>query len=59
MIGQIPAGRFGTLDDVVKASLYLLGDDASYITGECLTVDGGRSLEAGMFRFSPQTPRSH
>jgi NAD(P)-dependent dehydrogenase (short-subunit alcohol dehydrogenase family) len=57
MIGQIPAGRFGTLDDVVKAALYLLGDDASYITGECLTVDGGRSLEAGMFRFSPQTPR--
>jgi len=58
MVEQIPAGRFGTLDDVVKAALYLLGDDASYVTGECLTIDGGRSLEAGMFGFSPATPRS-
>jgi NAD(P)-dependent dehydrogenase (short-subunit alcohol dehydrogenase family) len=58
MLGAIPARRFGTLDDVVQAALYLLGERASYVTGECLTVDGGSSLEQGMFRLSPPTPRA-
>jgi NAD(P)-dependent dehydrogenase (short-subunit alcohol dehydrogenase family) len=57
MIEGIPARRFGELDDVVAAAMYLLSDRASYVTGECLTVDGGSSLEQGMFRFSPATPR--
>jgi NAD(P)-dependent dehydrogenase (short-subunit alcohol dehydrogenase family) len=37
----IPLGRLGTPRDVVKAALFLASDDASYITGIELIVDGG------------------
>jgi NAD(P)-dependent dehydrogenase (short-subunit alcohol dehydrogenase family) len=47
----IPAGRFGTLDDVVAAARFLLSDEAGYVTGACLTLDGGESLGQGMFAF--------
>jgi NAD(P)-dependent dehydrogenase (short-subunit alcohol dehydrogenase family) len=52
MTAEIPLRRFAELDDVVKAARFLLSDDASYVTGECLTLDGGLVLEKGMFRFS-------
>ena len=38
-----PAQRVGTTDDVAKAVLFLASDDASYITGANLLVDGGIS----------------
>ena len=37
----IPMGRIGTADDVAKTVLFLASDDASYVTGIELTVDGG------------------
>jgi NAD(P)-dependent dehydrogenase (short-subunit alcohol dehydrogenase family) len=37
----IPMGRFGTPAEVASGILYLLSDDASYIYGETLSVDGG------------------
>jgi NAD(P)-dependent dehydrogenase (short-subunit alcohol dehydrogenase family) len=49
MSARIPAGRLGTLDDVVAATRYLLSDDASYVTGSTLTIDGGGWLPRGMF----------
>jgi NAD(P)-dependent dehydrogenase (short-subunit alcohol dehydrogenase family) len=53
MIEMIPQRRFGTLDDVVNAALFLLSEQrAPYITGDCLTLDGGMSLEQGIFRFA-------
>ncbi len=38
---QIPAGRIGTPEDVAKAVTFLASDDAAYITGQVLGVDGG------------------
>jgi 3-oxoacyl-[acyl-carrier protein] reductase len=38
---QIPLGRLGRPDDTAAAALFLASDDASYITGVCLDVNGG------------------
>lgn len=36
-----PLGRIGTVDDIANAVLYLASDEASFVTGEALVVDGG------------------
>jgi len=41
MLRQIPLARFGTAEDVANAIAFLASDDASYITGQVLVVDGG------------------
>ena len=38
---RTPLPRFGQPDDVARAALFLASDEASYITGENLMVDGG------------------
>ncbi|HYD09979.1 MAG TPA: SDR family oxidoreductase [Acidimicrobiales bacterium] len=43
---QIPMGRVGTVDDIAKACAYLVSDDASWVSGDTLFVDGA-SLTGG------------
>lgn len=40
---EIPAGRFGTTEEVAKLALYLASDDSNYINGQILSIDGGMS----------------
>ena len=41
---SIPMGRFSTALDVANACLYLASEDASFVTGVCIEVDGGRCV---------------
>jgi NAD(P)-dependent dehydrogenase (short-subunit alcohol dehydrogenase family) len=40
----IPLQRIGNVEDVAAAALFLASDEAAYITGVCLPVDGGRTV---------------
>jgi 3-oxoacyl-[acyl-carrier protein] reductase len=40
-VAQIPLGRLGTVDDVAAAACFLASDEAAYITGHVLAVNGG------------------
>ena len=42
--GQFPLGRIGQADDVAKATIFLLSNDADFITGTTVTVDGGMAM---------------
>jgi 3-oxoacyl-[acyl-carrier protein] reductase len=42
---QIPAGRFGRPEDVARAVAFLVSEDAAYVTGHTLTVDGGMAMQ--------------
>ena len=44
LVDQTPLRRFGTPQDMAKAALFLVSDDAAFITGAGLTVDGGMSI---------------
>jgi NAD(P)-dependent dehydrogenase (short-subunit alcohol dehydrogenase family) len=41
-----PLGRIGRPEDVAYAALYLVSDEAAYVTGACIVVDGGRTAGA-------------
>jgi 3-oxoacyl-[acyl-carrier protein] reductase len=43
-LAGIPLGRFSTPQDIANACLYLASDDAEFVTGVCLEVDGGRCV---------------
>lgn len=52
---SIPLGRLGSPRDVANAALFLASDDASYITGTTIVVDGGQTLPEGKdFRIEPE-----
>jgi 3-oxoacyl-[acyl-carrier protein] reductase len=44
MVASIPMGRLGKPDDVANATLFLASDEASFITGTTIIVDGGQIL---------------
>jgi 3-oxoacyl-[acyl-carrier protein] reductase len=41
---SVPAGRFGTVDEVAHAVSFFASDAAGFVTGQRLVVDGGRGL---------------
>jgi NAD(P)-dependent dehydrogenase (short-subunit alcohol dehydrogenase family) len=43
LASQVPLGRVGTPDEIAKAAVFLASDDASFITGIELFVDGGEA----------------
>jgi len=42
MVAQMPIARLGTPEDLLKALVFLLSDDASWVTGLIMNVDGGQ-----------------
>ncbi|MNJ03451.1 Glucose 1-dehydrogenase 2 [compost metagenome] len=44
-IEQYPMKRYGTPDDLTGAAAFLLSSESSWITGQTLVVDGGRTLK--------------
>jgi 3-oxoacyl-[acyl-carrier protein] reductase len=44
IVATIPAGRLGTADDVASCAVFLASDEAAYITGQTLHVNGGIAM---------------
>src|SRR5690606_21309327 len=44
LLGAVPAGRLGTPEDVAAACLYLASEEAAYVTGQTLHVNGGMAM---------------
>lgn len=49
IVESVPLRRFGTSEEMALAVLWLSSPAASYVTGECLVVDGGQWLASGLF----------
>lgn len=49
LLASIPLQRFGTPEEMALHALWLCSPASSYVTGECLVVDGGQWLTGGMF----------
>lgn len=54
---RIPMGRYGECSEVAAAAVFLASDDASYVNGHTLNVDGGMN-EAGLI-FSNEEMRRY
>jgi NAD(P)-dependent dehydrogenase (short-subunit alcohol dehydrogenase family) len=56
---RIPLGRFGEHQELCNVAAFLLSEMNSFMTGECISLDGGEHLNAGQFNFVTQLfPRS-
>jgi NAD(P)-dependent dehydrogenase (short-subunit alcohol dehydrogenase family) len=54
---SIPLGRFATRREVAAAAAWLVSDEAAYVTGECLTLDGGGWLGRGVLGADEPIPK--
>jgi len=44
LLASIPAGRLGVVDDIAAGALYLASEEAAYITGQTLHINGGMAM---------------
>jgi 3-oxoacyl-[acyl-carrier protein] reductase len=44
ILGAVPMGRLGTGAEIASAAVYLASDEASYVTGQTLHVNGGMAM---------------
>ena len=44
IIATIPVGRLGDPDDIARGVLFLVSDDASFITGSTVDINGGQHM---------------
>lgn len=56
LVAAIPAHRLLRPEETARAVAYLLSDDADYVVGECLTIDGGHHLSKGLYEFLDELP---
>jgi NAD(P)-dependent dehydrogenase (short-subunit alcohol dehydrogenase family) len=56
LINAIPARRLLRPEETARAVAYLLSDDADYVVGEVLTIDGGHHLSKGLYEFLDDMP---
>lgn len=57
-LGRIPLGRFGRHEELAELAAFLVSDAATYISGECVTIDGAAWLASGgLFNGLTRQPR--
>ena len=44
ILGNVPVGRMGTADEIAAAALFLASEEAGYVTGQTLHVNGGLAM---------------
>jgi 3-oxoacyl-[acyl-carrier protein] reductase len=44
ILSAVPVGRYGSPEDVAHAAAFLASDEAAYITGQVIAVDGGMTM---------------
>ena len=50
-LSRIPTGRYGEPEELANLAAFLMSDLSPYLTGDCITIDGGERLAAGQFNF--------
>ena len=50
VVRRTPIGRWGSTQELIGACVYLASDASGYVTGSCLTVDGGYTASDGLDR---------
>jgi len=53
MAAAIPAGRFGAIDEIAAAAVFLRSAAAAYVTGHTLVVDGGHCVAMPPLGIAP------
>lgn len=51
VVAQVPLGRLGEIDDIARAALWICSEDASWVSGAALPVDGAHWLHGGTLNF--------